>query len=140
MKTLTPDESIAFKDIGILLLRIFLGLAMLFGHGIGKWTMLFESNDIKFADPFGIGVVPSLAMAVFAEVICALLLTIGLLTRLSVIPLIITMLVAAFSVHLLDGFSSMEKALLYGIGFLSILITGPGKYSVDALLKRKVNY
>ncbi|MBU2927608.1 DoxX family protein [Winogradskyella psychrotolerans] len=125
------------SDIGLLILRVFLGLGMCFGHGIGKWEKLFSGEDIQFADPFGIGAVPSLAMAVFAEVICSMLLALGLLTRWVLVPLIITMLVAVFIVHISDGFGVMEKALLYGIGYITILLTGPGKFSIDAFLRRR---
>lgn len=137
MKTISNTTSSSLKDLGLLLLRLFLGLAILIGHGLGKWVTLFGGGEIKFADPFGMGAIPSLAMAVFAEVICAVLLALGLLTRWALIPLIITMLVASFIVHISDGFGGMEKALLYGVGYVALLLTGPGKYSVDALLKRK---
>lgn len=123
-------------DSGLLLLRLFLGLAMFLGHGFGKWEKLFAGGEIKFADPFEIGALPSLVMAVFAEVICALLLALGLLTRAVLIPLIITMLVAIFLVHISEGFGGMEKALLYGIGFLTLMLTGPGKYSFDRFLRK----
>ncbi|WP_418636660.1 DoxX family protein [Winogradskyella sp.] len=126
-----------FNDLGLLLLRVFLGLAMCFGHGIGKWNTLFSGEEIQFADPFGIGATPSLVMAVFAEVICAILLALGLFTRWALLPLIITMLIAACVVHISDGFGVMEKALLYGIGYMALCFTGPGKYSVDAFLKSK---
>lgn len=126
-----------FNDLGLLLLRVFLGLAMCFGHGIGKWNTLFSGEEIQFADPFGIGATPSLVMAVFAEVICAILLALGLFTRWALLPLIITMLIAAFVVHISDGFGVMEKALLYGICYMALCFTGPGKYSVDAFFKSK---
>lgn len=136
MKTLSNTTNSNLTAFGLLLLRVFLGLALLLGHGLGKWSKLFGSDEIQFADPFGVGAVPSLALAVFAEVICALLLALGLLTRWSLIPLIITMLVAIFAVHISDGFGGMEKALLYGVGFIALLLTGPGKFSVDALLRK----
>jgi putative oxidoreductase len=125
------------NDLGLLVLRVFLGLALLLGHGLGKWGTLIGGGEIQFADPFGIGALPSLALAVFAEVICAILLILGLLTRWALIPLIITMLVAVFIVHISDGFGTMEKALLYGVGFITLALTGPGKYSIDTILKRK---
>ncbi len=127
-------------DIGLLLLRVTLGLAMLLAHGIGKWHKLFGADEIQFRDPFGIGAVSSLSLAVFAEVICALFLIFGLLTRWSLIPLIITMLVAVFSVHINDDFGTMEKAIIYGIGFLTLFLTGPGAYSFDAFLNKKGNF
>jgi putative oxidoreductase len=42
-----------------------------------------------------------------------------------------TMLVAAFIVHLDDPFKRKELALLYLVGFLIVLLMGPGKYSLD---------
>jgi putative oxidoreductase len=41
------------------------------------------------------------------------------------------MLVAAFIVHLDDPFKRKELALLYLVGFLVVLLMGPGKYSLD---------
>lgn len=127
------------NDFGLLLLRVFFGLAMCFGHGWSKWHMLFNGEDIKFPDPFGIGALPSLALAVFAEVICGILLAFGLLTRWSLIPLVFTMLIAVFVIHISDGFGTMEKAMLYGVAYLALFFTGPGKYSMDAFLKTKKN-
>lgn len=124
-------------DIGLLILRITLGLTMLIAHGAGKWEKLFGGGDIQFRDPIGIGMVPSLSLAVFAEVICTALLVVGLLTRYALIPLIITMAVAIFAVHLRDDFGTMEKAVVYGIGYLALFLTGPGAYSMDAFIHRK---
>jgi putative oxidoreductase len=126
-----------FTDFGVLILRIFLGVAMLWGHGISKWEKLFGGGEIKFADPFGIGEVPTLALTVFAEVICSLLVAFGLFTRWALVPLIITMAVAVFKIHIDDGFGGMEKALLYGIGYITVFLTGPGSFSLDALFNRK---
>lgn len=138
MKALSMTTKSKLTNSGLLLLRLFLGLALLFSHGLGKWSNLFGGDEIRFADPFGIGAAFSLALAVFAEVICAILLTFGLLTRWALIPLIILMAVAIVTVHIPDGFAGMEKALLYGVGFITLLLTGPGKYSVDALFKRNL--
>lgn len=137
MKTPTYFKAM---DMALLVLRVFQGAAMFFGHGLKKWEQLFSGDEIIFADPLGIGMLPSLVLAVFTEVICAALLIIGLLTRAVLIPLILTMLVAIFIVHIADGFDIMEKALLYGIGFITLWLTGPGNYSVDYfLIKSKEN-
>lgn len=69
---------------------------------------LFGGEEITFADPFGLGPAPSLALAVFAEVFCSILIMLGIFTRLSVIPLIITMLVAWLMVHISDPFGDQE--------------------------------
>jgi putative oxidoreductase len=130
-------DNAQLKNIGLLVLRVFLGLAMLFGHGLSKWTKLIEGGEIQFADPFGIGELSSLILAVFAEVFCSALLVFGLLTRLFLIPLIITMAVAVFYVHFSEGFAGFEKALLYLIGYLTLMISGPGKFAIDSLINIK---
>ncbi|MGJ8548680.1 DoxX family protein [Winogradskyella wichelsiae] len=137
MSVLSRNNRNNLTDLGLLILRVFLGVAMCFGHGLGKWSSLFSGEEIKFADPFGIGMLASLALAVFAEVICSILLALGLFTRLALLPLIVTMLVAIFSVHITDGFGVMEKGLLYGVGYITLLLTGPGKYALDTFVKRK---
>lgn len=108
---------------------------MLFAHGWGKLTKFGELSG-KFADPIGLGSAPSLALAVFAEVFCAIAIMLGLFTRAAAIPLLITMLVAAFVVHDADPFQKKEFALLYAAPFLMLILTGAGSFSVDAKLKR----
>ena len=85
-------------DWASLILRLTFGLLML-SHGIPKLMKLMDGN-MEFGDPIGIGVPASLALTVFAEVLCSALLVIGLWTRLALIPLIITMAVAVFIVLL----------------------------------------
>lgn len=126
------------KDIGLLILRISLGLGMLLGHGLSKWSKLIEGGEIQFADPFGVGMTASLVLAVFAEVFCSALLIFGLLTRLSLIPLIVTMAVAVFYIHFSEGFKGFEKAFLYLMGYLALFVAGPGKYAVDSLVNLKL--
>lgn len=107
-------------------------------HGIPKLLKLFGSEEITFADPLGIGMGITLALVVFAEFICSILVIIGLGTRLAAIPLIITMFTAAFIIHAADPFQQKEMAILYLLIFIVLLITGGGKHSLDYhLLRRK---
>lgn len=120
----------------LLILRVVIGFFML-THGWGKMQTLFSGEQIQFADPIGLGATFSLVLAVFAEVLCSILLIIGLGTRLAAIPLLITMLVAAFIVHANDGFGKQEFALLYAVIYLTIGMIGAGKYSLDYLISKK---
>lgn len=106
-------------------------------HGIPKIGRLLGDGPVKFADPFGLGPEISLGMAIFAEVICAVLVMVGFKTRLATIPLIITMLTAAFYAHWDDPFAKKELPLLYVCVFLGILAFGAGKYAFDEFLKKK---
>ena len=100
-------------------------------HGVPKLLKFFGSEEIVFGDPLGLGQVTTFSLAVFAEFVCAVLVLIGLGTRLAVIPIMITMAVAALIVHASDGFGRQELPLLYLFGFLLLFFTGSGKYSLD---------
>jgi putative oxidoreductase len=104
---------------------------MMLTHGIPKLQRLFGEGPIEFGDPLGIGSSPTFFLAVFAEFLCAVFVLIGFKTRWASIPIIITMLVAAFVQHAGDPFGSKEKALLFAIVFTAIFLLGPGSYSVD---------
>ena len=79
-----------------------------------------------------------MSLVVFAEFFCSIALMVGFITRGAVIPLIITMFVAAFVIHGDDPFNKKELALLFLTAYSVILITGPGKYSLDRLMGRKI--
>ena len=125
------------KDIGIFLIRVVFGSSMLFGHGLAKWNQLWGNGKVHFAEPLGVDPALVLGLAVLAEVGGSILVILGLLTRLALIPLISTMAVALFVVHEGDAFSSMEKAILYGVAFIGLLLTGPGKISLDYFLNNE---
>lgn len=124
-------------DFALLILRIAGGGFML-THSIGKFIKLTGDEPIQFADPIGVGVTASLILTVFAEVFCSIFLILGLAARFSAIPLLITMLVAAFLVHANDGFGKQELPLLYAVTYLVIAIAGAGKYSFDDLIYKKL--
>ncbi len=124
-------------NFSLLFLRVTSGIFML-THGVGKFTKLIEGGTIKFANPIGIGPEASLVLVVFAEFFCSILLIMGIATRISAIPLIITMLVAGFIVHAGDPFAVKEKAFLFLVIFATITIAGAGKISVDNLIYKKI--
>jgi putative oxidoreductase len=125
------------NDFAIFILRVTSGAFMLFAHGLPKLNRFFSSGEITFPDPLGIGTVPSLVLAVFSEFFCSILLIIGAFTRVSLIPLIITMFVAAFIHHAGDPFLQMEKALLFLVIFVALFLTGPGKFALGRIIKIK---
>lgn len=117
-------------DFALLLLRIAAGAFML-THGWGKFLKLICDEPISFADPIGVGETASLILVVFSEVLCSILLIFGAATRLAAIPLIITMLVAAFIIHADDSFGKQELPLLYTTIYIVFALAGAGKFSID---------
>lgn len=128
--------SLPATDLAILLFRIGVSALML-PHGYSKLMQFFSGDEIQFADPIGIGATGSLALAVFSEFICSVLIILGLGTRLAAIPLVITMLVAVFIVHAADGMSHQELPLLYLFSYVLLMLTGSGKYSLDHYFLKK---
>lgn len=122
-------------DAGLLVLRLWLGLSLLLLHGRAKLAGFSEMSG-KFPDPLGIGSPTSLTLAIFAEVLCAILLVLGLFGRAAAAVLVIQMVTAFFLVHqlALTGAHSGELAFVYLAGFVALLIAGPGHFSLDAKL------
>ncbi len=119
-------------DLGLLILRLSIGLPMLLLHG---WSKLqnYETLAPKFMPLFGIPSHISLGLAIFAEVVCSALLVVGLFTRFAALNLAITMGVAFFIAHngQFTGAKPGELAFLYLAGSLTLLFTGAGRFSAD---------
>ena len=115
--------------IGLLILRVGFSIGFM-THGYDKWIRIFSGN-LRFSDPIGIGSTSSIFLTAFAEFVAPIFLIIGFKTRLLSIFPIITMFVAYEITHDGDPFSKKEKSFIYLVGFITILFTGPGKYSID---------
>ena len=121
-------------DLAALLLRLILG-----GLFIRYGYMKFSSYDAilpMFQDVIGIGAKLSFNLVIFAELICGFLVFIGLLTRLTIIPIFITMAVAFFVAHKNDPFDMKAITLVYMGMAVVVFLLGSGKFSVDVLLFR----
>jgi putative oxidoreductase len=127
---LKPTLSSPNADWGLLILRVGVSLLML-THGYGK-LQNFLNGATDFPDPLHIGPVVSMGLVVFSEFICSILLILGLFTRLALIPLIITMLVIVFNIHIADPLDVKEHALLFLFPYISLFLTGAGSFSLDA--------
>ena len=119
----------------ILALRIFFGV-LFFLHGLDKMTN-FNDLSLDYPSVMGLGSYTTLMLSIFTEFCCSLFLIAGLLERIILIPMIISMGVAFFDVHdaiLPDG----ELSLIYMITFFILFLVGPGRYSFDYLIDKRI--
>ena len=133
-------------DLGLLLIRIIIVVLMVF-YGYEKFihfdTMAASDFWAKNVNFLGFtGKVP-LALTVFAELFCSILLIIGLFTRWSLIPLLICMayiFIVIADLHIVntsENGTEFNPAFVYFVIYAALFFTGPGKYSADYLLSKK---
>jgi putative oxidoreductase len=137
----------------LLPLRLIVGFGFM-SHGLAKWGR-GPARFGKLLQVIGVPFpVPTAWMVTALEVFGGLAILIGVLTALVTIPLIASMLVARFTVHLRFGFSSVntigltasgpvfgppgyEIDLLYVASLIALALFGPGPLSVGGWLRSR---
>lgn len=132
----TSVDSIGFQSIW-LIARVLAGLLMIH-NGLDKLADVqgFADNVVTFIGlPYPVFFT---YCAAYIEIVAAVLLSVGLLTRLSALSLFLTMLVAIYFHLKGDGLqiAPLETASLYGLFYLLFLLNGGGNFSLDALLAK----
>ena len=122
--------------IGLLVLRIGVS-GSLMTHGYGK-LMNYESLSTKFMGHMFLSSEFTLSLVIFAELFCAFFVLIGFGTRIFSIPVMYNFIIAITVAHAGDPFGKMEKAVLFFTVFIALFILGPGKYSVDYYISKKI--
>ena len=131
-----------FRDTGLLLLRIGVGVIFMTIHGYPKisggperWAGLGSSMS-----NLGINFFPEFwgFMSAFTEFIVPIFLILGFLYRPATLLLAINMVVA-LSTHFikLDPWGRIAYPLVLLILFISLFLIGPGRYSIDEYLSRR---
>jgi putative oxidoreductase len=141
------DKSLVAEGLAPLLLRLYLAPVMI-QSGWTKYTSFSDIVDWFGNDDYGLGLpVPALMafLAVAAELVGGVLILIGLATRWASIPLMVTMLVAAFTVHWPYGWAAIADAsswLSNGTLFLNeAVMSAPEKLSMAKnILQEHGNY
>jgi putative oxidoreductase len=131
-KLLSTKYSAGAFNTAMLVLRLGVGILMM-NHGYDKLIHYGDRHN-KFMNFLGIGSSLSLALVIFAEFFCSLFIVLGLFTRFAVIPLIIVMGVALFKAHNAEFFGKGEIAALYLAAYITLLLVGPGRVSVDSMV------
>ena len=143
MKNLFPTFIGPPAAIGLLMLRLVSGLALMF-HGFPKIQHPFTWMG---ADSWAHPILQ--ALSAFSEFGGGLALILGLLTPIACFGIVCNMLTAIVAVHLSNGDpfvsgpgqkGSYELAAMYLVMALNFIFTGPGIYSLDFKLFKKSKF
>ncbi|MEK1837864.1 MAG: DoxX family protein [Pseudomonas sp.] len=127
------------QDFGLLFLRISGALFLLGVHGLPK-LLNFSAELQRIEDPFHLGAHLTLILAIFAEVLCPLLIVVGVLVRLACLPILFVLLVALLVVHPQWSVAEGQFGWLLLILFTSIFIAGPGRLALNVRLAGALRY
>jgi putative oxidoreductase len=127
------------RDLGLLFLRVSGGLFLLWVHGLPK-LLDFTGQLQLIEDPFHLGAHLTLILAIFAEVLCPLLIVAGLLARLACVPILFVLLVALLVVHPQWSVAEGQFGWLLLILFTTVLIAGPGRLVIPVRLPGVLRY
>ena len=118
-------------DVGLLVLRVCLGASLFLKHGVEKF-MHFSHMAARFPDPVHIGSYTSFVIALISDAICSLLVVVGLGTRVAAFIIVANLGVAFYFVHHLAFRTDHgEMIVAYMCGFLALIFTGAGRFSLD---------
>ena len=132
MKKIFQLQSIPVNaEIGLLVIRLWVGIGLFAKHGIEKFIH-FGQMQQHFPDLLHLGSTTSLLFALLSDGICSVLIIIGLATRLSALIVVINLTIVFLLMHQFSFVKEhAELVYLYLVAMLTILIAGPGKYSID---------
>ena len=123
-------------DVGLLILRLGVGLPLALAHGTGKVPP--SAGFVEGVAGMGFPAAAFFAWAAgLSELVGGLLLALGLATRPAAFFVACTMAVAFFVRHGPDAFADSEKSFLFLVGALALLAAGAGRYAVDAVFRRR---
>ncbi len=135
-----PPPGLLVRDAGLLLLRWCVGLGLIFFHARAEvmagwhhiwektaWPYALEIRERGFPLPEAVAI-GSAAVALLGS----LFLVTGLLARLSAVALLVCALCALFLYGKLPDVA--ERLVLYAGIYAVLVVCGPGRFSLDALL------
>ncbi|WP_373232676.1 DoxX family protein [Cohnella sp.] len=129
-------------ELGLLLLRVVIGI-LFAGHAMQKLAGWFGGYGLEGTGGFfeSIGIKPGRTMAFVAgvsELAGGLMFAFGLFTPLAAVLIVVPMLVAIAKVHGKNGLWVTQNGYEYNLVLIviavAVALTGPGEFSLDAVL------
>jgi putative oxidoreductase len=127
------------QDFGLFFLRVCGSLFLLWVHGLPK-LLNYSAQLLVIEDPFHLGANVTLMLAIFAEVLCPLLIIAGVLVRLACLPILSVLWIALLVVHPQWSLEEGQFGWLLLILFTSLLIAGPGRLALNVRFSGALRY
>ncbi|MEO1053623.1 MAG: DoxX family protein [Bacteroidota bacterium] len=125
-------------SITMLIFRVLVAFAMIRTHGIKKITDI-DGEIANIPDPFGFGGEFTAFMAIFTNIVLTVFIALGFFTRLSALGILSVTLSGLFLVHWGDPWPIKDIPLMYSLSYFLILLMGPGKYSIDQFISKRLS-
>ena len=119
-------------DKATLFLRLFIG-AILFTQAITK-SQEYMWLEGEYPSILGLSAAEVVSLVGIVEVVAGVMITVGFLTRLTSAVMAVMMLGAALFFFPHQSFAEGELKVVYAGMYITLLISGGGRYSFDALL------
>lgn len=130
-----PSEKIV--HLSLLVFRIAISVELMAVHGLKKIGIGVEAAE-QVPNPFGLPGEINQALAIASNLVFPVLVIFGLLTRLAILPVLAVTLSGYFVIHWHDSLWEKDMPFMYSIAFLLLGVLGPGKYSMDDLIHKKL--
>ena len=121
----------------MLLFRIVISLQLMIVHGLKKLGIGVSEVE-KVPNPLHLPEIVNQLFATAANLIFPILVTLGFLTRIAVLPTLAVTLMGYFVVHWHDPLLTKDVPFMYSVVFLLVFVLGPGKYSADYFIAKKL--
>lgn len=134
MRTLRALTGAGAPDLGLLYARLAGAALLLAVHGLPK-LLHWRTELAHIDDPLGLGPALTLACALLAEIVCPVLIAVGLFTRLACLPVLFLLGVSMVLVHPDWTLEQGQFGWLLIVVFGTVALGGAGRFSVDARLR-----
>ncbi|ASE61896.2 DoxX family protein [Chryseobacterium indologenes] len=123
--------------IALLIFRIALSLELIFAHGLKKLGIGVAEAE-RVPNPLNLPEAFNSLFADAANLFFPVFVILGFLTRAAVLPILAVTLTGYFVLHWNDALLIKDTPFMYSLCYLFLLFVGPGKYSIDHYIRKKL--
>lgn len=123
--------------IALFVFRIALSLELIIAHGLKKLGVgVAEAEQVP--NPLNLPEAFNSLFADAANLVFPVFVIFGLFTRIAVLPILAVTLTGYFILHWNDALLIKDTPFMYSLCYLFLFFVGPGKYSIDNYLRKKL--